>query len=164
MLRIVLPVIAAGTAATGGLGRGTIAAIYVCAVSAVYIGIAIEIVIVVDGDVVVSSPTATISPASTPGRAHGQPNAKRNCHARRIVTGRRIVNGRIRVHGRTVYDGGIIGWNVNDFGICLLNDNDLFRFHNFCFYFLLFRGFQVARVLSLLPHALNRVHHFGLLR
>ena len=76
MLWIVLPVIAAGAAATGGLCRDTVAAVYVCAVAAVYVGIAIEIVIVVDGYVVVSSPTATITPASTPGRAHGQADTK----------------------------------------------------------------------------------------
>jgi hypothetical protein len=48
--------------------------------------------------------------------------------------------------------------------ISLFDDNDLLRFHYFCFYLLLFARFQVAGLLRLLSHALNSIHHIRLLR
>ena len=50
--------------ATSRLIRDAIATVYVVAVTAVYIGIAVEIIIVVNGDVVVTAPAATIDPTS----------------------------------------------------------------------------------------------------
>jgi hypothetical protein len=48
--------------------------------------------------------------------------------------------------------------------ISLFDDNDLFRFDYFRFYFLLFARFQVAGILCLLSHALHCIHHIRLLR
>ena len=66
MLGIVLPVVvpAAISVTTSRLIRDAIATVYVGAVTAVYIGIAVEIIIVVNGDVVVTAPVATIAPTS----------------------------------------------------------------------------------------------------
>src|SRR5580704_10009878 len=140
MLWIVLPIAAASAAARRLSGRA-VAAVYVVAVATVYVGIAIEIVIVVDADVVVSAPTAAISPASAPCGSHRETNTEGNRHTGRVIPHRRISNRRIGINWRAVHDGRVIRWDVNDFRIGLLNHDDLFRFDDFGFNFLLFRGF-----------------------
>ncbi len=162
MLRVVLPAVAA-RAAPRRLGRDTVAAIYVSAVAAVYVRIAVEIVIVVNGYVIVAAPARAPSPTASPSRSHGDSDSEGNGHARGVISGRRIINRRIRVDRRAVHDGRVVRWDVNHFGIGLLNNDDLLRFHDFGFNFLLFRRFQVAGILGLFPHALDGIHHVRLL-
>jgi hypothetical protein len=48
--------------------------------------------------------------------------------------------------------------------IRLLDDDCAFAFDDLCLYFLLLTRLQIAGILSLLAHTLNRSHHIGLLR
>jgi hypothetical protein len=48
--------------------------------------------------------------------------------------------------------------------IRLLDDNRALVFDDLGLYFLLFTRLQIASTLSLLTHALNCIHHIGLLR
>jgi hypothetical protein len=48
--------------------------------------------------------------------------------------------------------------------IRLLDDDRAFAFDDLGLYFLLFTRLQIAGILSLLAHTLNRSHHIGLLR
>ncbi len=168
MLRVMLPLVSASPTTAITLASlaiiHTVAAVYIVPVAAVYIAVAVEIIIIVDGDVVVAAPTAAISPTPAPRSSHGETNSKGNRHACCIVSGRGIVNGRIGVNCRAVDEGRIVSGNVNNFRVGLLDYDDLLRFNNFCFDFLLLAGFQVARTLSLLAHALDSFHCLVLLR
>ena len=169
MLSVVLPIVAARSASAISVRVDAVsavyavAAVYVVAVSAVDIGVAVVIIVVVDGDVVVAAPTAAIAPATSPCRSHGQSHTEGNRYAGSVVARRRVRDGRIRINRRTIHDNGVIAWNVNNFGIGLLDDNDLLGFDHLGFYFLLLGRFQVSSVLGLFPHALNGVHHIALL-
>ena len=140
MLRVMLPVVAPSTAASR-LVRRAVAAVDVVAVAAVDIAVAIEIVIVVDCYVVVAAPPAAIAPTSSPRRSHRKANSEGNRHPRRVIPYWWIGDRRIWVDWRTVHHGRIVARHINDLWIGLLDDDDLFRFHNFCFYLLLFRSF-----------------------
>src|SRR5277367_328689 len=143
MLRVMLPVVAPSTAASR-LVRRAVPTVDVVAVAAVDIAVAIEIVIVVDRYVVVAAPPAAVAPTSSPRRSHRKANSEGNRHPRRVIPHRWIGDRRIWVDWRTVHHGRIVAGHINDLWIGLLDDDDLFRFHNFCFYLLLFSSFQVA--------------------
>jgi hypothetical protein len=160
MLRVVLPV-AASISATVAAATSWLV---VYAVPTVNVAVAVEIVIVVNCDVVVSTPPAAITPAATPCSSHGETNSEGDRHSRRVISWRWIGNGRIGIDRRTINDGRIVAGDINDLWIGLLNYDDLFRFHHLGFYFLLFRGFQVARSLCLFAHALHSFHDIALLR
>ena len=164
MLRVVLPAVATGPTTAISVRVHAVATVNIVAVATVDIGVAIEIVVVVDGDVVVSAPTTAVAPASAPRRSHSETNTERNRHACGIISRRWIVNRWIRIDRRPVDDGRIVTWHVHNLRIGLLDDHDLLRFHNLHFYFLLFGRLQVARILSLFPHALHSIHDVALLR
>ena len=81
-------------------------------------------VVVIDVDIDVSpAPTAAISPAISPCDAKGDPCSKSESGSRYIA---RVDIGRIRINRRTVDYDGIVRGNIDDLGIGLLNDDDLF--------------------------------------
>lgn len=144
MFRVVLPVVAPGTAPVAAINVVAVAAVNLVTVATVDVAVAIEIVIVVDRYVVVAAPPATVTPTSSPRSSHRKAHSEGNRQSRRVVPYWWIGDRRIWVDRRTVHNGRIIARHVNDLWIGLLDDDDLFRFHNFCFYLLLFSRFQVA--------------------
>ncbi len=161
MLGVMLPTVASTSAAVTAI---YLVVVYLVAIAAIYVRIAVEIVVVIDSDVIVPAPTRVPAPTSSPCCSHGDSDSEGNRHACRVIPWRRIVNGRIGVDRWAVHDDRIVAWNINDLRIGLLDDDDLFRFHSFHFYFLLFTRFQVAGPLSLLAHALHCLHDVALLR
>jgi hypothetical protein len=143
--------------------RGAIAAADVVAVAAVNVRISVEVVVVVDIDVVVAAPSATPSPTAAPKRAHHDANTKGDCHACGVVSRWRIVDRRVRINGRAVHHDRIIRGHVHDLRIRLLDDDYALIFDDLRFYFLLLIRFQIALILCLLAHALDRIHHILLL-
>ena len=155
MLRIVLP-----------------AAIPVVPISAVDVGVPIStvdvgifhiIIIVIYGYVVIAaavSPAGVATPSSaTPGRANGQSDAERNGCAGNVGARRRVVDGRIGIHRWAVDHDRVVGGNIHDLWIGLLNHDDGFTFHRLGFHLHLLVGFQVPGALSLHAHTLDRIHH-----
>jgi hypothetical protein len=136
MLRVVLPVVAAAPIAAAPVSASS--RLIRHAVAAVYVRIAVKVVVIVDCDVVVAAPPATPAPASTPCRSHRQPHTKRYRHTSSVVAGWRVVDWRIRVYRRAIDDSRVVARHIHNLGISLLNDDNLLRFHNFCFDFLLF--------------------------
>jgi hypothetical protein len=157
VLGIVLPIIAsAAIAASGWLIRG--------AVAAVYVAVAVEIVIVVDRNVVVAAPPAAVTPASAPRCSHGKADSERNRHSRGIVSWRRIVDWGVGIDRWAVDHDRIIRWYIHDLWISLFDHDHTLALDDFGFDLLLFGRFQIAVVLGLLAHALHGIHYIGLLR
>jgi hypothetical protein len=171
VLRIMTPVVPApaagglsgrsvsGTAPVTRAARGQIRN----AVAAVDVRVTVEIVIVVDGDVV-PAPAAAAAPTAAPECSHHHANAEGDSDTGSVVPRRRVVDGGIGVDRGTVHDHGIVARHVDDLGIGLLNDDDLLGFHDLGLDLLLFVGFEIAFLLSLLAHALHSVHDIALLR
>ena len=153
MLRVVAPA-AVATAVT---------AVDVVAVPTVDVCVTIIIVIIIYRDVVIAAPAA-VAPAATPSCSHGHSDSKRNRHARRVVAGRRIVDRWIWVNGGTVDYRRVIARNINNLWVCLLNNHNGLALDNLRLYLHLLTGFQVPRIFCFCPHALDRIHHVGLLR
>lgn len=112
MLRIVLPVITAPTTD-------------IIAISASNACVAIEVVVVIDVDVV-TTPAAAPTPTTTPERAHHHADAEGKRQPCRIVPSWRVVDGRIRIVWRAPDHYGIIGRDIYDLRIRLLDDDDFF--------------------------------------
>jgi hypothetical protein len=144
--------------------RGTRAAVDVVAVAAIDIRISVEVIVVVDIDVVVASPSTIPSPTTAPKRAHHDTNTKGDRHAGSVIPRWRIVDRRVGIDRWTVHHDRIIGRHVHDLGIRLLDDDYALTLNNLRFHFLLFIGFQVALLLRLLAHTLDRIHDILLLR
>jgi hypothetical protein len=134
------------------------------AVAALNIGVPVEIIVVVYRDIVIAAPPAVVAPAPGPHRAHGHSHTERNGHSCCVVTWRWIVDRRIRIDRWPVDHRGVIRGYINDFGVGLLDDNDLLRFHDLGLDFLLFVGFEIAFFFGLCPHPLHCVHYVILLR
>ena len=119
--------------AISAIDIGAISAIDIGAISAVDVGVAVdvrvavEVVEIVYLDVVVTAPSGVIAPASAPHRAHGNSNAERNRHARRVVPRRWINDRRIGINHRwrTIHHNGIVGGNIHNLRIGLLDYNHL---------------------------------------
>ena len=161
MRRVMLPaVISAAIAAVYLIAVSTV---YLIPVAALYIRVPVEIVIHVDVHIA-AAPAAAVAPPSAPHGPHRHSNSEGNRHASRIVARRWIGDWGIRIDRRSIDNRGVVARNINHLRIRLFDNNDLFRLDDLRFDFLLFVRFQVAFVLSLLAHPLNRVHHVTLLR
>jgi hypothetical protein len=119
--------------------------------------ISVEIVVVIDVHVSAAMPVA-VTPAPSPSRADGNPGPK----SKHSVT--RRIGIRIWISGCAVNNTGAVLRNINYFRVRWLNDDDLFVVDRLSFDFLLLARFQISVALGLGSHALNRVHHIGLLR
>jgi hypothetical protein len=125
MLRTVLPFVVAATGPIRVVDIGILG------------GIVYVLVVVVDVDVALP-PSATVTPASTtPGCSDRNSSAERQHSISRRVGHRRIRIGR----RRTIDHGWIVGGNVNDFRIGLLNHDHVLAFDRLVFNFLLLAGF-----------------------
>lgn len=166
MLRIVLPGTAAAAIACSAVALRihlvSVATVYLVSIAAVNVGIPVEVIVDVDVHVVVA-PTTAPTPSTAPHGAHRDTHAERNCHACGVITWGRIVNRRVWINGRAIHDDGVVGRNVNDFGVRLLDDDHFFLLDNLGLYFLLVARFQVARLFGFFPHALHGFHHVSLL-
>ena len=124
MLGIVLPLTAA-----------RLAAVNVATIDVVNV-VPVKIIVVVNVDVAVA-PIA-IAPVVAPIRAPGQASAQGQTHPG-VVT--RVIVRIVRVRWRTVDDRRIVGRNVNDLRIGILNyDHILSALYSSCLYFLLRAG------------------------
>jgi hypothetical protein len=133
------------------------------AVAAANVCIAIEVVVHVDVDIT-AAPTATPTPTATPRSSHGHTNAERNRARCDDCTSRWwIVNWRVRIGRRSVYNRRVVGRNVNNLRICLLNDNHFLALNDLRLNFLLLVRCKCPGILRLVAHTLNRVHYIFLL-
>jgi hypothetical protein len=117
------------------------------------------IVVVVDVEVAIA-PAATPTPAAAPGCAQRKTSAPCQTHSR-VITG--IFIRIVRILGLAVHDHRIVGWNVDNLRISLLNNDYLFAAFCFGLDFLLGAGFQRAFAFGFGAHSLDCVHHVGLL-
>jgi hypothetical protein len=118
MLRVVLPVISS--------------------LASIDIIVLVVIVVVVDVDVAVA-PAAAPTPAAAPSGAQSKSGPERQAHSGDIT---RIGIWIIGIGGRSVDDHWIVRRNIDDFGIGLLNnDNLLAAFYRFSLHFLFRVGF-----------------------
>jgi hypothetical protein len=143
--------------------RGTCAAVDVVAVAAIDIRIPVEVIVVVDIDVVVAAPSTIPSPTTAPERSHHDTNTKGDRHAGSVIPRWRIVDRRVGIDRRTVHHDRIISRYIHDLRIRLLDDDYTLAFDNLRLYFLLFIRFQIALLLRLLTHTLDRIHDVLLL-
>jgi hypothetical protein len=109
-LWIVLPIIA--------IGAGEVRAVKVRTVPLV----AIEVVVPVDVDVVVA-PAEAPPPAAAPGGSHRYTDAPGDRARSNDSTVGGIVDIGIRIYGRPIYRFGIVRGHIDNFRICLFNDN-----------------------------------------
>ena len=122
--------------------------------------VAVEVVVVVDVDVDVAVPPA---PVAAPGERRS-PHHPRAEHHQAVARRRRNVHGGVVigwvVPRRAVHDHRRVGRDVDHLGALRLDHDDLVRLlgdH------LLLGGLQVARLVGLAAHALDRVEQLGLL-
>jgi len=118
-----------------------------------------EVVVVIDIDVVVTAPSAPITPPSTPEGAHSYANSERKRQSGSIVSG--IIG--IRVDRWSPHVHGVITRNVDHLGVSLLDDHYALLLHYLGFDLDLLVGGQFSGCRRLGTHALNSVHHLGLL-
>jgi hypothetical protein len=145
------------------VSAATIAADVIHAIAAADVCIAIEVVVHVDVDIA-ASPAATPTPTAAPRSAHGQTDAKRDCACCNHCSRRWwIVNWWIRISRCAVYNRRVIGRHVNNFRIRLFDHNHFLALNDLRLHFLLLVRRQRPRVLRLIPHTLDRVHHVFLL-
>ena len=102
------------------------------------VGIVYVLVAGINGDVVIAAPSATVTPTSvSPGGPDGNSGAERKQSISRRVDDRRIgINRRCSID-----DHWIVGGNVNNLRIGLLNHDDVLAFDRLGFHFLLLAGF-----------------------
>ena len=95
-------------------------------------------VVVVDVDVA-ATPAAAPTPTAAPGCSQNKSGPEPETGSPNVS---RIIIRIIRIGGLAVDDYGIVGWNIDDLGIGLLNHNCLFTTLNrFAFHDLLRAGF-----------------------
>jgi len=100
--------------------------------------VVIVYVLVVDVDVDVAVP-----PATTPAPASISPSGsdRYSSAERQQSISRRVVDRRIRIGRRTIDHGRVVGGDVNDLRIGLLNHNHVLAFDRLAFHFLLLARF-----------------------
>jgi hypothetical protein len=126
-------------------------------------GVSIEVVEVVDIDAVVTPPTAP-APTAAPKGAHHHPGSEGDRRTGSVVTPSRIVERGIRICRWTVDGRRRIGWDVDNLRIRRFDDDNALLFDHFRFYDLLRSSLERSFFLGFSAHALNRIHHVGLLR
>ncbi len=119
--------------------------------------VANKVVVVVDVDIV-ATPSGVPAPASAPERSHRHTGAEGKCHPGCVVA------RRIRIHRGTPHHHGIVRRYVNNFLTRWLDYNHGLVIDRLGLHLLLLGRFQMAILLGLFPHALNRRHHIALLR
>ena len=134
------------------------------AITTADVRVAVEIVIHVYVDVV-AAPAGTPTPATTPGRTHCYANAKRDSARGNYCSGGIwwVVNRGIGISGSAIHDGRVIRRHVNNLRVLLFNDDHALAFDSLRFDTDLLVGFQCPRVLRLVAHALDGIHHVALL-
>ena len=141
--------------------RGIVRPVVAGAVVDVVDIVAVEIVIVVDVDVAAVVPIAITPVVVRPGSSQDDASPHGESHSRHVS---RIGIWVIGIGGRAVNNRRIIGRNVNNFRVRLLNDDDLLvAFHRLGFHRLLLARLQRACALGLGAHALDRSQNILLL-
>lgn len=129
------------------------------ALAAIDVRIPVEIVIVVDVDV--STAPIAITPVVRPCGPQDDAGPHRESHPRHVSwIGIRV----IRICGRPVNNRRIVGGDVNNFRVRLLNNDDLLAsLHRLSFHSLLLAGLQSSFASRLSAHALHCIQHILLL-
>jgi hypothetical protein len=147
MLGIVLPLPAA-----------SLAAVDVAAVDVV----SVKIVVVVDVDVAAVVPIAITPVVVRPDTARDDAGAKREPHSRHIP---RVGIWVIRIRGRPINHRRVVGRDVNNFRVRLLNHDDLLAtLHRLSLHRLFLAGLQGSFALRFGAHALDGIKDILLLR